>query len=146
MTPKKTRSYLNKIISDANFRRNQLKGYKSRVTHAYKKDETGKSERAQENKRIDDARVALNQYIKYYETRKKGRQGSGIRKRGGNVMFFNNPKTLLKKLELIIGEIMAGNTSIDMGNMGLSILDTLLRTSTVNKNQHANLYIKQYFV
>ena len=31
-------------------------------------------------------------------------------------MFFNNVKTLLKKLELIIGEIMAGNTSVDMHN------------------------------
>ena len=37
-------------------------------------------------------------------------KGSGIRKRSGNVMFFNNPKTLLKKLEFIIGEIMASNT------------------------------------
>jgi len=41
-------------------------------------------------------------------------KGSGIRKKGGNVMFFNDPKQLLKKLEIIIGEIniMAGNTSI----------------------------------
>ena len=59
-------------------------------------------------------------------------------------MFFNDPKHLLKKVELIIGEIMAGNNSIKMCNMGLSILDTLLRTSTINKNQHAKLY-KQYF-
>ena len=39
-------------------------------------------------------------------------------------MFFNNPKTLLKKLELIIGEIMAGNTSTDMRNTGVTIRDT----------------------
>lgn len=31
-------------------------------------------------------------------------------KRGGNVIFFNNPKQLLEKLELIIGEISAGDT------------------------------------
>ena len=69
---------------------------KSRVTHAYKQGQIGDGDRAQENKRIDDARIVLNQYIKYYETRAKGRKGSGIRKRGGNVMFFNNPKTWLK--------------------------------------------------
>ena len=39
---------------------------------------------------------------------------------------------------------MAGNTSIDMHNMGVSILDTLLRTSAINKAQHAKLY-KQYY-
>ena len=63
MTPQKTTSYLNKIIYKANFRRNQLKGYKARLTPVYKKGEIGEAERAQENKRIDDARVVLNQYI-----------------------------------------------------------------------------------
>jgi len=51
---------------------------------------------------------------------------------------------LPKKFELIIGEVLAGNTSIDMRNMGVAILDTLLKTSAINKAQHAKLY-KQYF-
>ena len=51
---------------------------------------------------------------------------------------------LFKKLELIIGEIMAGSTALKMRNMGVSILDTLLRTSVINKAQHNKLY-KQYF-
>ena len=59
-------------------------------------------------------------------------------------MFFNNPKTLLKKLKLIIGEVLAGNTSIDMRNTGVAILDTLLKTSAINNAQHAKLY-EQYF-
>ena len=131
ITPQKTRSYVNKVIVDANFRRNQSKGYKSRVTHAWKQGQIGEAERAQEKKRIDDARAVLNQYIKHYEKRREGIQGSGIRrKRRGSVMFFNNPKTLFKKLALIIGEIMAGNTSLKMRDMGVSILHTLLRTST----------------
>ena len=118
---------------------------KSRVTHAYKQGQIGDGDRAQENKRIDDARAVLNQYIKHYAKRREGIQGSGIRrKRGGSVMFFNNLKTLFKKLELIIGEIMAGNTSIKMRNMGVLILDTLLRTSVINNAQHSKLY-KQYF-
>ena len=88
----------------------QLGGYKTQVTKAYNRAEIGEAERASGNKRIDDSRAVLNQYIKYYEN--KGTKVSGIRKRGGNVMFFNNPKQLLKKLELIIVEIMAGNRSI----------------------------------
>ena len=59
-------------------------------------------------------------------------------------MFFNDPKQLLNKLELIAGEILAGNTSIDMRNMGVSSLDTLLKTSTINRSQHNKLYKKLF--
>ena len=97
-------------------------------------------------KRLNDAEVVLNEYIDYH--REKLKKGSGIkgrrRKRGGNVMFLNDPKQLLSKLELIIGEIIAGNTSIKMRNTGVSILDTLLRMSTINKPQYNKLY-KKYF-
>lgn len=48
-----------------------MKGYNTRVTRACNKGEIGEAERAQESKRIDDSRVVLNQYIKYYETKKK---------------------------------------------------------------------------
>ena len=98
------------------------------------------------NKQIDDARVVLNQYIKYYETKLKTMKGYGIRRkqRGGNVIFFNNPKELLKKLEIIIGEILAGNTSIQMRTMGVAILDMLLKSSAINKAQHEKMY-KTYF-
>ena len=71
-------------------------------------------------------------------------KGSGIKKRGGNIVFFNDVKQLLKKLELIIGEILAGNTSIKMRNTGVAILDMLLKTSKINKAQHEKLY-KTYF-
>ena len=99
-----------------------------------------------ENKRIDNARVTLNAYINHYETKVKTMKGSGFRKKqkGGNVVFFNDPKQLLKKLELVVGEILAGNTSIEMRNMGVSILDTWLKTSTINRSQHNKLY-KKYF-
>ena len=60
-----------------------------------------------------------------------------------NVVFFNDPKQFLKKLELIVGEILARNTSIDIRNMGVSILDTLLKTSTIDKSQH-NKLCKKY--
>ena len=100
------------------------------------------------NKRLDDARAVLNEYIKHHKTKLNEIKGSGIkgrrRKRGGNVMFFNDTKQLLKKLELIVGEIIAGNTSINMRNMGVNILDTLLRMSTINRPQYTKLY-NQYF-
>ena len=38
------------------------------------------------------------------------------------MIFFNNSKQLLKKLELIIG--LAGNTSIEIRNVEVAILDT----------------------
>ena len=43
-----------------------------------------------------------------------------------------------------MGEVLRGNTSIDMRNMGVAILDKLLKTSAINKAQHAKLH-KQYF-
>ena len=99
-----------------------------------------------ENERIDNARVALNSYINHYENEVKTMKGSRgpNKQRGGNVIFFNDPKQLLKKLELIVGEILAGNTSIDIRNMGINILDTLLKTSTMKKSQHNKIY-KKYF-
>ena len=86
-----------------------------------------------ENKRIDNARLTLNAYIEHYENKVKTIKGFGILKklRGGNVIFFNDPKQLIKKLELIVGEILAGNTSIDIRNMGVSLLDKLIKTSTI---------------
>ena len=80
--------------------------------------------------------------------KKKQTTGSGLKKRrqqrGKGVMFLNNPKQLIKKIELIVGEIVAGNTSIDMRNMGVYILDTLLKMATINPSQYDKLY-KKYF-
>ena len=73
-----------------------------------------------------------------------GVKGRGRKKRGGNVVFFNDAKQLLKKLQFIIGEVIAGNTSIEMRNMGVNILDTLFRMSTINRLQYNQLY-NQYF-
>ena len=144
MTNKKIKLYVNKKLKEAETRRNQLKGYKSQVSQAYNKDKIGEAEKTMNYKRIDNARAVLNQYIKHYENKVKMMKGSGIKKRGGNIVFFNDVKQLLKKLELIIGEILAGNTSIKMRNTGVAILDMLLKTSKINKAQHEKLY-KTYF-
>ena len=149
MIDKKKRLFINKIIKNAKFKRKQLSGFKANVTKQYKSGNLSEAERQMKNKRIDDARVVLNEYIKHYDTKLKTMKGSGIkgrgrRQRGGNVVFFNDVKQLLKKLELIIGEVIAGNTSIQMRNTGVSILDMLLKMAKINRSQYNKLY-NQYF-
>ena len=132
MTSSKARGYLKKILKGAKFKKNQLKGYQTQVTKQFKSGAISEAERQENKKRIQNANATLTQYIKYYDNK----LGSGIRKKGGHVMFLNDPKQLLKKLEIIIGEIMAGNTSIKTRNTGVALLDTLLRLSAINKSQY----------
>ena len=142
MPKKQIKPFLKKKLEAANHKRNQLKGRKTQVSQAYNKGKIGEAEKTLKYKKIDNERAVLNQYIKHYENKLK--EGSGLKKRGGNIVFFNDAKQLLKKLELIVGEISAGNTSIEMRNTGVAILDMLLKTSKINKAQHEKLY-KTYF-
>ena len=152
ITHKNKVSYLSKIIKDATHRRNQLKDYKTSVSNKYRLRKISEAEKQVEHKRIDDARIVLNEYIKNANNVKDELEkiegsdikGQGRKQRGGNVMFFNDPNQLLKKLELIIGEILAGNTSIKMRNMGVNILDTLLKIATINRSQYNKIY-NNYF-
>ena len=145
MTPTKTKDYITKIIDEAEYKKNQLRGFKANVTKKFISGKISEAERQEQNKRIDNKRFVLNEYTKHYKNKLNTIKGSGIKgrgrkQRGGNVMFFNDVKQLLKKLELIIGEVIAGNTSIQMRNTGVNILDTLLRMSTINRSQYNKLY------
>ena len=144
MTQRRNKKFVYKKLKDAEHKRNQLKGRKTQVLLAYKKGDIGEAQKTLDYKRIDNARAVLNQYIQHYANKVKTMEGSGLKKRGGNIVFFNDAKQLLKKLELIVGEILAGNTSIEMRNTGVAILDMLLKTSKINKAQHEKLY-KTYF-
>ena len=151
MTPQKTKKYLEKIIKEANFKKNQLKGYKSHVTKQYNSGAITESERQMINKRLDNTRNVLNEYIKHHKTKMETIKGSGIKsrgrkQRGENVIFFNDAKQFLNKLELIIGEVIAGNTSIQMRNTGVNILDTLLKMAKINRPQYNKLYNKYFKV
>ena len=66
------------------------------------------------------------------------------RKKGGSIRFFSNPKELLKKLEVIIGSILAGNTNREIRNTGVEILDLLLKEGVINRSHHEKLF-KNYF-
>ena len=144
MTPRKIKRYIDKKLKDAIKVRNKLKGRKSQASQAYNKGNLNEAEKTLVFKILDNERVVVNQYIKHYANKVKTMEGSGLKKRGGNIVFFNDAKQLLKKLELIVGEILAGNTSIEMRNTGVAILDMLLKTSKINKAQHEKLY-KTYF-
>ena len=147
MTKKRIVKFIGKTLKDAEYKRHQLKGPKAHVSMKYNKGKISEAQKSLEYKRIDNAGAVLKQYIEYlkhYENVVKPKKGSGLKKRGGNVIFFNDAKHLIKKLELIVGEILAGNTSTEMRNTGVAILDMLLRKSEINKAQHEKLY-KTYF-
>ena len=88
-------------------------------------------------------RKEVRDYIKHYEFKMKSIKGSGLQKERG-VFFYQNAKELLEKLMVIIGEMEAGNTSIEMRNMGQTILDIPLKNKSMNKSQYQKL-VKKYF-
>ena len=69
MTNQKTKAYLKKIIKDATFKKNQLKGFKANITKEYNKGNISEAERQEKNQRIYNASVNLKQYISHYDTK-----------------------------------------------------------------------------
>ena len=143
MTATKQRNYLDKVVKDAETRRRQVIALKANATKKFNKGEIDAAERDRIHQNSDRFRGELNDYIKQYRSKSKSTKGYGT-KRGSGVYFYNDAQELLKKLTLIIGEMEAGNTSVKMRNMGQTILDTLLRTKSINKSQYQKL-VKKYF-
>ena len=75
----------------------------------------------------------------------KSIKGSGLKSSGLKSVVFLNPKEALKKLELIVGSIGAGNNSIELRNTGVAILDILARHYIINKRQYNKIY-KNFFL
>ena len=87
--------------------------------------------------------------MKHYESQLYSIKGSGLRRgprgqRGRGAYLFNDAKEMLQKLTLIIAEMEAGNTSLEMRNMGQTILDALLHANHLNKVQYRKL-VKKIF-
>ena len=144
MTATKQRNYLDKVVKDAEHRR-QVIAMKSAATRKFNKGVINEAERDRINGNSDKFRGELNDYINQFRFKSKSIKGYGVRsQRGRGIYFYNDAKELLNKLTLIIGEMEAGNTSIEMRNMGVSILDTLLRSKAMNTGQYQKL-VKKYF-
>ena len=147
MNDKKRKAYLNKIINDAKNERYKLTGYSTDITKKLNKGIITHAEVQYKRKIIQDTRKVLTDYIDYNNQRLKNIKGSGLKKkikRGGQVQFFNNPTEMIKKLELIIGSMIAGNNSIELRNTGVALLDILLKNSILNRPQYNKIY-KNYF-
>jgi len=145
MSATKQRNYLDKVVKNAETRRRQVIAFKSDATKKFKKGLINAAERDRIHNNSDKFRLELNEYIKTYKFKSKSYNGYRTKRQlGRGVYFYNDAKELLEKLTLIIGEIEAGNTSIQMRNTGQSILDALLRSKSINKSQYQKL-VKKYF-
>ena len=144
MDDAKRKAYLNKILKNAKDQRSKLTGYSTSVTKKLNSGSITEAEAQNRRKVIKDTRKVLTDYINYNNQRLKTIKGSGL-KRGGQVHFFNNPTEMIKKLELIIGSMVAGNNSIELRNTGVALLDILYKNSILNRSQY-NKIIKNYFM
>ena len=148
MNDKKRKSYLTNTLKKAKDQRYKLTGYSSDVTKKLKSGLMTEAGAQYRRKIIKDTRKVLTDYIDYNNQKLKNIKGSGLKKkikRGGQVQFFNNPTEMIKKLELIIGSMIAGNNSIELRNTGVALLDILLKNSILNRPQYNKIY-KNYFM
>ena len=148
MNDQKRKSYLKKILKNAKDQRLKLNGYLSDISKKLKSGLMTEAEAQYRRKIIQDTRKVITDYIDYNNQRLKNIKGSGLKKkikRGGQVQFFNNPTEMIKKLELIIGSMIAGNNSIELRNTGVAILDILFKNSILNRLQYNKIY-KNYFM
>ena len=151
MNDKKRKSYRTKTLKKAKEKRQQLSGYSMNITKKLNSGSITEAEAQYQRKIIQDTRKVLTDYMNYHQQKLqklKSIKGSGLKKktkRGGQVMFFNNPTEMMKKLELIIGSKVAGNNSIELRNTGVALLDILLRNSILNRSQYNKIY-KNYFI
>ena len=148
MNNKKRTSYLTNALKKAKEKRQQLNGHSADITKKINSGSITEAEAQYRRKIIKDTRKVLTDYIDYNNQRLKNIKGSGLKKkikRGGQVQFFNNPTEMIKKLELIIGSMIAGNNSIELRNTGVALLDILLKNSILNRPQYNKIY-KNYFM
>ena len=146
MTATRQRSYLQKVLKDAETRRKTVTIRKSNATRAYKAGKISEEEKKLIHENVGNREKAIKDYRKHYESQLKNIKGSGLRRgqRGRGAYFLNDAKEMLQKLTLIIAEMEAGNTSVKMRNMGQTILDALLHANHLNKGQYRQL-VKKYF-
>ena len=150
MNDTKRKSYLRLVLKNAKTKKKQIPGSLGNVSKKLTSGLMKEAEAQIKRKSLYYTNTVLTEYIKHYEQKLeklKNIKGSGLKKKtkkGGQVMFFNNPTEMIKKLEIIIGSIVAGNNSIELRNTGVAILDILLKNLVLNRPQYNKIY-KNYF-
>ena len=66
-------------------------------------------------------------------------EGSGLT-HNYKAIYYNNPEKLIEKLDVICGSINAGNSSNEVRNQGITILDELLKLKRITKRIHEKIY------
>ena len=151
MNDTKRKSYLRLVLKNAKTKKKQIPGSLSNVSKKLKSGLMSEAGAKMKRKSLYDTNKVLTEYIKYNEQKLeklKNIKGSGLKKKtkkGGQVQFFNNPTEMIKKLELIIGSMIAGNNSIELRNTGVALLDILLKNYILNRPQYNKIY-KNYFM
>ena len=151
MNDTKRKSYLRLVLKNAKTKKKQIPGSLANVSKKLKSGLMSEAGAQIKRKSLYDTNKVLTEYIKYNEQKLeklKNIKGSGLKKKtkkGGQVQFFNNPTEMIKKLEIIIGSMVAGNNSIELRNTGVAILDILLKNLVLNRPQYNKIY-KNYFI
>ena len=148
MNNKERKTNINDALQLAKIKKRQLPGFLSDISKKLNKGSITEAEAQYKRKVIEDTKKVLINYIDYTNQKLNDIKGSGLKKktkRGGQVMFFNNPTEMIKKLELIIGSMIAGNNSIELRNTGVALLDILFKNSIMNRPQYNKIY-KNYFM
>ena len=151
MNDTKRKSYLRLVLKNAKTKKKQIPGSLSNVSKKLKSGLMSEAGAQMKRKSLYDTNKVLTEYIKYNEQKLeklKNIKGSGLKKKtkkGGQVQLFNNPTEMIKKLELIIGSMIAGNNSIELRNTGVALLDILLKNYILNRPQYNKIY-KNYFM
>ena len=153
MTETKQRNYLRFVIKNADTTRRQAVAMKSNATKKFKAGKITGEQRDLAHNRSNLLQKEIKDYMKHYQSKFKSIKGSGRKQRSNlrlrpqkerGAYFFNDAKGMLQKLTLINAEMEAGNTSLQIRNMGQSILDALLHAGHINKQQYQKL-MKKYF-
>jgi hypothetical protein len=57
-----------------------------------------------------------------------------------DVFYYKNPEDLLSRLDVLKGEIQAGNTNPEVRNQSMTIVDLLLKNRIISKKEHKQLF------
>ena len=143
MNYERRQNYLKTVYKNAETRRKQIAAMKMPASNRLKRGEITAEEKTQIYEKSNRLQGSITKFKMKMKQRMKSFKGKGAQK-GREVVFYNNPQELLKKLAVILGEMEAGNTSLKIRNMGQTILDTLLENGSLKKSAYGAL-VRKYF-